>query len=465
MKADQMLTEFWCSLPKLSRSNDILTFTNIPEFFPDKLKSIYIRQSYQDLFSMILTLEKEELHRMAITGNPGIGKSVFLFYILWRLSLIDTTQTVLLHRAKDRGLIYVFQKSGCWSTRNLGNIDSYLALYSTWYLTDTLDPPPGEVKAVTILVSSPATKHFNEFLKYSSTDILRYLPVWTLEELHATSILFDMNQDQVSERFALIGGLIRFVLEKNKHDLEKLINEAMNKTNFGKLKYINLEEKDKINEFSHRVIHFIVDPDTFEKQGLQFSSEFVMDEALERLGLTTLKKQSEFLLQTESVGVLGSYRGHVFEAMAHNVLSAGGTFRIRPLDGGKVVDLELSKRKQQTFKKFDNVIGDDYFRPTSKSFACIDSLILSWAFFQMTISDSHPIKMQKMTDIVNNFGLMPLYFVVPSSIFDSFTMQNLCTSSGKIAQKIPNELKNLKQCVLSIDIELSKGEKRKREVL
>ena len=462
---DTNLTTFWLSLPETSPSNDILTFPIIPKFFPEGLKAIYIRQSYIDLFAMILNLEKEELHcgkklhRMAITGNPGIGKSVFLFYVLWRLSLICTTETVILRREKDEGRILVFQRNDCWITKNPDLIDQYLDDKCTWYLTDTLSKPPGEiVKAVTIVVSSPATKHYSEFLKHSATDILRFLPVWSLEELHASCSLFSTMEDQVTERHTLIGGLVRFVLEKKEQDLRKLINEAMNKTDFGKLKNINMQEKDKVDEFSHRVIHFIIDSETFEKCGLQFSSEFVLNEALTRLQLTTIQKQTEFLLRTENVGVLGSYRGHVFEAIAHTKISQGGKFRIRPLDGGNEEVLQLPKMDQRLFKEFYDCRKGVYWKPVSKSYACIDSLILDQAVFQMTVSESHPIKMQRMADIVQTFGFLPLYFVVPSSISESFKMQPFHTVGGKVTQSIPKNLRNLKQWAFCIDLE---GKKRK----
>jgi hypothetical protein len=60
-----------------------------------------------------------------------------------------------------------------------------------------------------------------------------------------------------------------------------------------------------------------------------------------------------------------------------------------------------------------------FFQPVSLSLVLIH-------FFQMTISESHPIKMQKMKDIVENAGLMALYFV-----FDSFTMQNFAQVTAK----------------------------------
>jgi hypothetical protein len=94
---------------------------------------------------------------MAITGCPGIGKSLFLFYILWRLSKFEKPPAVVLHREKDRGLIYVFQSNVCTVTNAYIEVVPVLNDKTTWYLTDTLSSPPAEdIRATTILVSSPA---------------------------------------------------------------------------------------------------------------------------------------------------------------------------------------------------------------------------------------------------------------------------------------------------------------------
>ena len=102
---------FWNSTPRLI-------------FFQKQLKKLYIRKAYEDLFQIIcnnlesITKPRSDFTRMAITGTPGIGKSMFLFYILWRLANMETTKTVILRRQIERGGIYVFQNDGCWVTSN-----------------------------------------------------------------------------------------------------------------------------------------------------------------------------------------------------------------------------------------------------------------------------------------------------------------------------------------------------------
>jgi hypothetical protein len=121
------------------------------------------------------------------------------------------------------------------------------------------------------------------------------------------------------------------------------------------------------------------------------------------------------------------------------------------LDSEVEQELELPILPQKSFKKFEDCTGEFYLKPISKSFACIDSLIPSKALFQMTVSETHSIKMNKMKMIVKKCGLLPLYFVVPSSLFKEFKMQSFCTVGGKVAKTIPPDLGDLKQWALCID--------------
>ena len=96
---------------------------------------------------------------------------------------MEAEGAVILHRRADLGLIYVFQKDGGRIALDSRDICSLLRDPDTWYLTDTLLPPPGPQKAITILVSSPSEEYYSEFLKCSHVAPLHYLPTWSLDEL------------------------------------------------------------------------------------------------------------------------------------------------------------------------------------------------------------------------------------------------------------------------------------------
>ena len=117
---------------------------------------------------------------------------------------METTKTVIIHRQMDRKRIYVFQNDGCWKTRNTGDIDDFLDDSTTWYLMDALKSPLGPVNAITILVSSPSKMYYSAFLKYIPVPFLRYLPLWSLEELKKAADSYSMNHEEIENRFKMI---------------------------------------------------------------------------------------------------------------------------------------------------------------------------------------------------------------------------------------------------------------------
>ena len=250
--SDPKLTLFWNSLHGLQDKGKLLRFPVRPKFIPVHLKRLYIRESYKDLFNIIWKNQKSKdltkrLHRMAITGTPGIGKSVFLFYVMWRLANMKTTKTVILHRRAHKRRIYIFQNEGCWRTRKISDIDDLLDDPKTWYLTDALKPPPEERDSITILVSSPAGKYYETFIMYAGTAPLYYLPTWSLEELNIAAPYFGVKPQLVESRFDKIGGIPRYVLEKDE-DLGVRIKRSLGKLALDKLESIALGEVSKEDE-------------------------------------------------------------------------------------------------------------------------------------------------------------------------------------------------------------------------
>ena len=431
------LSIFWSSLPALSPIDGILTFQTTPDFLPEGFKELYIRQSYVDLFQIIMdnltnSDQRNRYHRMAITGNPGIGKSLFLFYVMWRISSMDNVGTVILRRAKDDGLIYVFGRNNSWSTVNYGDIVSLLSSPNTWYLTDTLDPPPGEVKAVTILVASPARKHYKEFLKYSVTDVLRYLPVWSLEELMKARKSFSLSEEQVENRYCLIGGIPRFVLEKEQ-DLVSLIDGAIIRLNIDNFESIAVGNLQKDDEISHLVVHFEVNAG-YTDATLRMGSSYITEKALDVFVNHQESKLKRFLLRAEHTSLLSTIRGNLFEAYAHRILSAGGEFTVRSISQETPpCTIKLKQLKTERFYDIGQCKDEKYFLPWNPNYPCIDSFIPHVGHFQMTVSLHHPVS-KKMTDIVKDSGEKKIYFVVPQSIYSSFPCQQVASGGLNLDQ-------------------------------
>ena len=274
-----VLTKFWNSLRGMEPENGFLRFHIMPEFIPRLMDSLYIREAYEELFEIIWKNQQDKeskmrINRMAITGTPGIGKSVFLFYILWRLANIKSTKTVILHRQMNHRRIYVFQNGGCWIVSSGADIQMFLTDPDTWYLTDALLTPPDSVEAVTILVSSPAEKYYSDFLKYSSTSPLHYLPTWSLDELKRVAHVYSKSPEEVEKRFNMMGGVPRYVLEKDVN-LEETINEKIGKLLLKNIMLLPTFEGATEKEISHRLVHFEVKPPCYTKYEPVIASQCV----------------------------------------------------------------------------------------------------------------------------------------------------------------------------------------------
>jgi hypothetical protein len=143
---------------------------------------LFVRPCYPDLAEIVVSIN-DARESVILTGNPGIGKSYFLFFFMHYLRELDPDVTIVLQRAVEERW-YMFSREGVlvahYSEVNvIAKIQPYLQNRKTWYLVDTATPIL--VPAKTLLVTSPYPKRYKKF-RNTHTDI-RYMPVWTLEEI------------------------------------------------------------------------------------------------------------------------------------------------------------------------------------------------------------------------------------------------------------------------------------------
>ena len=441
------LNDFWNSLRNIRDEEGFLRFPVRPEFFPSEFGTLYIRRAYEDLFNIICENRDpenpEQLTGMAISGTPGIGKSVFLFYILWRLANMELAKTVVLRRRGDEGCIYVFRNDGCWITMNRKDIRLLLKDPTTWYLADALLSPPGNLDAVTIVVSSPAEKYYSEFLKWSHVAPLHYLPVWSLDELRLVAPFYRRELEGVEERFNMIGGLPRYVLEK-KVDLVKLISQSINKLALDKLLLIALGKISKEDQISHRVVHFKVEPPFYTDCTLTMASVYALNEASKKFLSHSEREVKYFLYCTAGMLSLAFFRAKVFEGYAHQKLSEGGNFPMRCLEDKTEGILMLPKRNTAEFHDISNCKDSGvYYIPVNPDFPCIDSVIPGVGYFQMTTSLDHKIVKRKMSEIVRVMHMRRFYFVVPHMSFERFRKQKFSKEKepeGTVTNQVSDQM-------------------------
>lgn len=111
---------------------------------------VYVRECFPLLLEAIDKQISKGNHRIAIAGNTGLGKTHFLYYLLWELSrrskpVSTTTEGVAVAAVVFYGMftdgqagIFVFQRGIlCRKVKSLSEIeDTLLSLESTWLLVD-----------------------------------------------------------------------------------------------------------------------------------------------------------------------------------------------------------------------------------------------------------------------------------------------------------------------------------------
>jgi ABC-type cobalamin/Fe3+-siderophores transport system ATPase subunit len=246
-----------------------------------------------------VTLKRQ---RFALTGTPGVGKSAFLFYMLWRLARTQENEMIILHRACDAKQIFVFTKGDCYSTTGLHTIQHMLYEPTTWYLTDTLSPPPGQYLATTILVASPDRRHYSEFLKHTLGVHLHYLPVWTLDELLILAPKYSLSKAVVLERFRMIGGIPRFI--QSEWDLKTIIDDALSRVNIQRLSHNTCQELYSERDMCHTIVHLhLVEVEgesvsyTYTRAFPRMASQYVTERALKKFIKSEPQELTDFFKQ------------------------------------------------------------------------------------------------------------------------------------------------------------------------
>ncbi|KAG2783729.1 hypothetical protein PC112_g24729 [Phytophthora cactorum] len=207
---DHCIHPFFSQFPTVDQVGDWLEF---PALLPlTERQKLYVRCSYKSIAAQALTKVDPNRRKYAvITGTPGIGKSVFVYYVMWRL-IKDKKRVLFITRQPP---IY-FDGSTIHECKQLpysGNQQFWSP--DLWCLVDSVDPTnvagmPIECCSV-LLSSTPRRDCIGEFKKLAPTPDVFYMPLWTKEELatiapmypHAAAVptsLADVRMQQLFSR-------------------------------------------------------------------------------------------------------------------------------------------------------------------------------------------------------------------------------------------------------------------------
>eukprot|EP01119_Soliformovum_irregulare_P000285 TRINITY_DN1020_c0_g1_i1.p1 TRINITY_DN1020_c0_g1~~TRINITY_DN1020_c0_g1_i1.p1 ORF type:complete len:261 (+),score=25.64 TRINITY_DN1020_c0_g1_i1:771-1553(+) len=252
-----------------------------------KGKPLYVRPCYPKLYREIvqswLQGNIQSTSRWSLCGNPGIGKSCFGYYCLWRLAQGKDNINILYDNALVNYVVR-FQNSAVhiYKRGELIGVG-----HRTIYICDGQAPNYGSSpKNLTLLITSPNPRHSKEFLKNPSQQ--RWMPVWTLEELSHIA-----DPAEIDDAFQIWGGIPRSIFRGNISDLE-----AINLIRDDPLQIIQQVSKGLMDHdsTSHKLVH-IIPRDDFASYSCAFASVEVSHRIVNKL---SVDNKAKFLLIVSS---------------------------------------------------------------------------------------------------------------------------------------------------------------------
>ncbi|CAN0479039.1 unnamed protein product [Ectocarpus sp. 12 AP-2014] len=351
------------------------------------------------------------MNDIVVTGTPGIGKSVFGYYLLYLLRLAGRTVVF-----EQKGNWYRFSDEGVVEGRFETFMDAgFLDDPAGWYLSDPEDKPREGFTGTTVVLVSPRKDKTDQFLKQDEAYLL-FMPVWSEDELlECRRIIFphDRSDDDVRKAFEKVGGVARavFRLEQFKRQVGKM-ERATSQVNLGLLREVCAVEQCEFlstDENGDTLFHMLPSSGTaYECFDVVFASEYALEliekEVSEReyldfqvYAMATLEHAD----LNNKVG--GSARGQLFERLAHAALTRLARLKkptafnmtILNTTGEDVVgdgelSLNFTRIKEFGGKDFPQLSlrKGTYYRPTSQTFAAVDSFFVDRStgtlhFFQM----------------------------------------------------------------------------------
>lgn len=282
-----LVQEFWSSLSSATVHSNVLGLKK-GNFVGNAAlgNQLVVRQCYTELWQLFLSHTAKKGTGMLVTGNPGIGKSWFLFYVLWQARLSNrevVTQNVVI----QPGLFH-FSANGDVRKGSVDEFASVLLNPNTLFLVDS-EKPIATVAAKTLMMSS-SKDLYREFEKNVGVD-KRYMPTWSWAEIRIAILqgpysgLSMAQRANVSSLFGIWGGIPRQVLQNVSEPIEvnqAELDGAIAKAPFDVVIRLGGEVDDK-EDSSHKILHILSkSPFSSANKRIGFASSYVMNEIVKR---------------------------------------------------------------------------------------------------------------------------------------------------------------------------------------
>jgi len=414
---------FGSMFPKAMRKDSWLEL-GFELLFP-QIKKIYIRDSYECIAEQII----EGTHaRSIVTGTPGCGKSLFLFFLLW--SLLKKGQRVVFWY--HPWIIYFDQSGKATKLTNFPSIsDSFWG--DLWCLFDSngrtkadLDRIPYQM-CKTVVSISPREDILNDFRKISRLPSY-CMPIWSRIELEELNSLYKVND--WTNRFAILGGVPRYVFQDIIYKPEDIIHAACARFDLtASLRVIGPNVPLTGNtQVLHRLVHM-----QSEKPYKEFSnhlaSEYVVQAIARQVKIQARQDNDRLIAAYDGKHVLAPVIGHIFQVWAFEQIERGGVFTCRKVlhpNSKKLSEDEMisipPSRRLVVDKVERNQENGRLHVPVSNTFKGFDGWIPGIGGLQMTVSLQHGIDatVDEKLKCLGGPDAQCLFWVLPKLRYRSF---------------------------------------------
>jgi hypothetical protein len=423
------------------------------------LNRLFIRDSYHSIASSI----KPGFNKAIITGTPGIGKSLFMIYLLYKLV-----------KAKKR-VIHTYFPDTTYYDGQGGVFDCSLSLppfrdrtfwnADLWCLFDVKNKWLQDLHTFPyplctfVLSMSPQREIINDFKKPPRPQYF-YMPIWTETEMETIAPWFPTAIDWRG-RFEVLGGIPRFVLEDTLDEPTKLLEAACKRCKFDHcITEIGLGTNLADAKIIHPLIHMTSAP-PFTEPSVAFASQ-TASSIIVRDKWKEVQFSMEYVFElSEGNSLVGVLRGKYFEVYAIGMLEKGGEFKCRKLvEGEKDANFDGSLDETTLIIEpsvklvVDKVVPGQTLNqlhvPKSKTNPAIDAWIPGIGAMQITVSETHAIKNSTATiEILAMIGpgAQTLYWLLPPQVYRSFTKKKPF-EIDQYAVKIPH-LSDISEIIFS----------------
>jgi hypothetical protein len=291
---------------------------------PTDLNRLHIRESYRTIACNIKPGNNGR-HKVIVTGTPGIGKSLFLYYLLWKMVVKEGKRVLMIYHPLN---IYYDGKGGIFEIKRGQfpyNGDVSFWNDSLWCLFDAKGKNEADLHQLSydfcnfILSTSPRREIVNDFKKPPVPQYF-YMPPWTKSEMESISSLFpNMTNTEWHERFEILGGIPQYVFEDTIKQPTQILEVACKNCSLEDcIKYIGLDSElsEKSKKIIHSLIHMTSCP-PFTEPSVCYASQAAMSIIVRNKGLGDKCKMRDLLESCEGNPLTASLCRYILNLCSH----------------------------------------------------------------------------------------------------------------------------------------------------